>query len=81
MIETKINNIKCPEFIKRIDWRLLREQKRYLLELSSPLIGIFTEKEYNAFEGIINLLDSIQDYAVDECGIDENDVFNFEQIE
>lgn len=27
-------------------------------------------------KGVVNLIDSIQDFAVDELGVDENEVFN-----
>ena len=65
---------EVPEFIRKIDWELLKEQKQCLLEIS--VMGCFTEKDYDMFEGILALIDSIQDYGVDELGIDEKDVFN-----
>ena len=68
-----------PDFIRKIDWKLLREQKQCLLEISS--MGCFTEKDYDNFYELLNLIDAIEDFAVDDCGIDENDVFNFETIE
>lgn len=54
-----------PEFIKNIDWELLREQKEWLLNNGS-----------DEAMGIAHLIDAIQDYAADELGIDENIVFN-----
>jgi hypothetical protein len=68
-----------PEFIRNIDWQLIREQKKILLELSS--FDYFTGNTHEAFEGILGILDALQDFAVDEMGIDENEVFNFETIE
>jgi hypothetical protein len=70
---------KYPEFIRNIDWQLLREQKQCLLELST--MSSFTEKDYECFEGLSCLLDALQDFAVDEMGIDEDEVFNIEIIE
>lgn len=55
----------APEFISRINWRLLAEQKEWLLNDGS-----------DEAIGLINLIDAIQDYAADELGIDENIVFN-----
>lgn len=56
----------APEFIKKIDWGLLREQKDWLLNqhISDEAVGL------------LELIDNLQDYAVDELGIDENIVFN-----
>lgn len=51
------------EFFADIDWKLLREQKLALLN-ALP-----------AIEGIINLLDGIQDHAVDVLGVPAKDVF------
>ena len=67
-------DMECPEFIKKIDWELLKEQKQCLLEIST--MGCFTEKDYDMFEGILALIDNLQDYAVDELGIEETDVFD-----
>ena len=69
--EDHVNEIEqskpLPEFLSKMDWKLLREQKQYLLDT-----GIETEP----MEGIINLIDSIQDYAVDGLGLSEKKVFN-----
>ncbi len=65
--EAHIKSI-IPEFISKIDWELLRDQKDWLLNNSS-----------NKAMGIAYLIDAIQDYAVDEVGIDENVVFKFEE--
>ena len=62
-----------PEWIQKIDWELLKEQKQTLLEIS--VMGCFTEKDYEHFEGLLSLIDTLQDYAVDELEIDEQTVF------
>lgn len=59
-----------PEFIKNIDWKLLEVQKQFLIDFNHP-----------HSDGIVSLIDSIQDYAVDELGMDENVVFNFSKEE
>ena len=69
--------METPEFIKTIDWSLLRQQKITLLETIVAEEGGFKEM-LNNLEGIVNLIDAIQDYAVDVLGIDENYVFDFE---
>jgi hypothetical protein len=62
-----------PEFIRNIDWPLLRQQKQCILEISS--MGCFTEKDYDALIGIVCLLDDLQDYSVDIIGLSEEDIF------
>jgi hypothetical protein len=61
-----------PEFIKKIDWRLLREQKGYLLRKSNP---------HSYEKGLIHLIDSLQDFACDEMGLTEKEVFNLNEEE
>ena len=57
-------NTTFEDFINNIDFKLLKKQKDYLLD------------ENEKFEGLINLLDIIQDLAVDKFGFNENEVFN-----
>jgi len=54
-----------PEFLKQIDWKLLQEQKQYLIDLDHPHA-----------DGVVSLLDSLQDYCVDVLGIDEGKIFS-----
>lgn len=54
-----------PEFIHKIDWALLRKQKMWLLQ----------QNAYPEAQGLLALVDAIQDYAVDEMFIDESEVF------
>lgn len=78
---------QAPEFLQKIDWTLLREQK-------SDLYRIITDIEENAqydseedreethdkwkesIEGVIHLIDAIQDYGVDVMGLSDKEVFN-----
>lgn len=66
--------------IQNVDLVLLKEQKKALLELQyrtdlnhNPIIRT---KEYEALEGIILLIDHIQDQAVEQHNLDENEVFD-----
>jgi hypothetical protein len=63
------------EFINQIDLSELREQKKVLYELSEHFESKKEYKVFNALDGIIYLLDALQDYAVDEMGMNEKDVF------
>ena len=63
-----------PEFIQKMDWELLRKQKCSLIKV------IYDEKKGKGNDaedliGILHVLDAVQDYAVDELGIDEITVF------
>lgn len=67
--------------IKKIDLNLLRDQKKVISELQwktdkngEPLVS---SKDFQTLEGIINLIDHIQDQAVEQHNLDENQVFNF----
>lgn len=62
-----------PDFFKNIDWELLRRQK-----ISLDSVSVFhsdSEIIYNNLQGILELIDALQDYAVDVLGVDENKVF------
>ena len=72
--------METPEFIKNIDWSLLRQQKTTLLETIEAEKGGFEEMLTN-LEGIVHLIDALQDYATDEMGINENSVYDFEKEE
>lgn len=55
--------------LRKIDWGLLRKQKEWLL----------TQPVCDEREGIVNLLDALQDYAVDNGGLSEETVFGFKK--
>ena len=64
-----------PTPIDKIDWPLLRTQKRALIELLDGFgVGHYPHDD---LAGLIALIDGLQDYAVDELGIPEHDVFMF----
>jgi len=61
--------------LQNIDYKLLREQKDTLVKLND----IFDRDSLNggALDGVIALIDAIQDYAVDMKGMSEEEVFGF----
>jgi hypothetical protein len=63
-----------PEFLQKIDWALLREQKQEILNFQ--MYGKLNRRLDDAIAGVINLLDSIQDYATDVMGLTDKEVFN-----
>ena len=63
--------------IEEIDWELLKEQKETLLNVLS---NSNNEVEISHLNGIINLIDCIQDYAVTYLCIEENKVFNLNEL-
>jgi hypothetical protein len=67
--------------IKNIDLDMLREQKAKLLTLQHRVDAdnryVCRPEEFDAIEGIINIIDHIQDSAVEQYGLDEAEVFKF----
>jgi len=65
------------EFIRtdKIDWKMLRDQKQHLLDV----VGFLEENQepwhVKALTGILNLIDYLQEVAVDDLGHDANEVF------
>lgn len=66
----------APEFIRKIDWSMLRTQKGLLLEVQDG--KIYTRDHNDAIEGILALIDALQDYAVEALDLNANDVYDFE---
>lgn len=57
-----------------IDFNELKEQKKHLLNLMMlPSVNV---EQTNALEGIISMIDTIQDYAVDNLGYKEEEIFD-----
>ena len=66
------------DFFNRIDYHMLRDQKEFLFRvISSPRFTI-SEKE-NA-QGLIHLIDSLQDAAVELARLSESQVFDLEDV-
>jgi hypothetical protein len=59
-----------------MDWTLLKAQKKVLIELQASKKIKGGSSEWATLEGIINLIDSLQDTAVDVYGYDRELVFN-----
>jgi len=87
LIEDSISEPEVPEILQKIDWTDLRGQKTVLLKLIDEI-----EKQYppnaiisipveaaEALTGILNLIDALQDFAVDEMGVNQIHVFDFEE--
>lgn len=66
---------KAEQLLLDIDYSLLRVQKNTLLDL---LLELPTEQADHLL-GLLGLIDKIQDYAVEEIGLSEEDVFNFNE--
>lgn len=71
------------EFLKRINFAALRDQKFDLLSVQEKMVkhpDTFTQQEQDSLEGILNLIDAIQDEAVDKYGYPEDEVFRLSAI-
>ena len=68
---------RMAQYISSIDFKLLKQQKTTIINLQAKLEkdSKYTQKEWDTLEGMINLIDSIQDIAVDEYGVKETKVF------
>lgn len=67
-----------PQFLKKIDFKDLKAQKSRLIMIQAKMENPkakFTQKDIDALEGLLNLVDAIQDIAVDEYGFPERTVF------
>lgn len=64
--------------IEEINWELLKEQKKTLISLCNEVNDI-DYKRIEHFEGLINLLDNLQDYAVNELGQTDANVFGLKK--
>jgi len=62
-----------PFILNTVDYTKLKEQKAVLITLNEQFDTDSVNGE--ALDGIINLLDSIQDFAVDVMGKPESEVF------
>ena len=74
--------MEAPIFIQKIDWSELRNQKAILISTIEEMRMDNNERykdNIDAFEGILALIDAVQDYAVDEVQIVKAiDVYDFE---
>ena len=75
-----VDNIKekldqAPEFIRGIDWTLLKKQKLDLLKTITDVEETDNAERLESLNGILHLIDSLQDYACDEIGIPDYMIF------
>lgn len=65
------------KFIDEIDWKLFNKQKQFL-------VNILDNKVYpehlDYFEGILHLMDQLQDFAVDDLQYPEEVIFDDGEI-
>ena len=64
--------------IGNVDWAKLKNQKSILINMIQDWAQADDENQRNdaeEVEGIVDLIDCIQDYAVGELGIEEKEVF------
>jgi len=76
-----------PEFITKIDWELLKEQKIDIVYITDDIKEsirnvsegdirtVIYNKWIDSLNGIIELIDALQDYAVDELEMGEDIIF------
>ena len=89
LIEDSISEPEVPEILQKIDWTDLRGQKTTLLQTIDFLekSGIKFDETVDVKQitddltGILHLIDSLQDFAVDEMGVNSIHVFDFEEEE
>jgi len=63
----------AEELLKGIDFPLLKEQKKALLKLIEDIDNVPVLEK---LEGVISLINEVQDLAVDVYGMEENEVFD-----
>jgi hypothetical protein len=72
-----VENENLPPHVKNIDWGLLKQQKLTLLETITYLENNHLPQKFtDDLTGILNMIDSLQDDAVDIYGLEEDTVFN-----
>jgi len=71
MSKQKVSSVELA--IGAIDWEQLRRQKLALLEVINDLNenGVDTTEEGNELDGLVHLIDAIQDKAAEEIGKEE----------
>jgi len=74
----KLKHMETPEFLLKTNWKLLKKQKSDLMKAMTIIVcnDLPNSTIHYSLEGMLNLIDATQDYAVDVMGVDENIVFN-----
>jgi hypothetical protein len=75
LLQAQLDDLKSNNqaFVRKINWKLLVEQKQTLLSMSTDLTDNSMEQDH--INGIIGFIDYIQDYAVDALGVPEDVIF------
>lgn len=68
-----MSDVKEELYPLRIDFPELKKQKTAIISIRREVLS---DDQWEALEGLMNLIDGIQDHAVDELGYDKNEVFN-----
>jgi hypothetical protein len=67
---------KLEEVLKKTDWDLFADQKQNLVDIILyPAVEVHNDK----LQGILNWIDSIQDAAVEDGILTENDIFKLKK--
>lgn len=80
-IERNVQPDETPKLVSLIDFTTLRTQKKTLIEIIDDAENKYGNPKpeiVSDLSGILNLIDSIQDFACDVMGLNPIDVFNFE---
>lgn len=72
-----MENLIADIQIRKVDLTLLKKQKNHLLQIQQE--GKITTKQSEAIDGIIGIIDAIQDYASDELGLNQKKVFSLKK--
>lgn len=67
--------METPEFLKKIDWTDLRTQKSALIEVMNT---VTTVEQAQQLEGILALIDAVQEHAVEHMDMSAIHVYDFE---
>lgn len=62
--------MKTPEFLTNMNWEQLRSQREVMIQLASANTWMQTQETRDIADGIINLIDSIIDTAIDIYNIE-----------
>ena len=69
-----MSNIElAPQFIQDMDWEEFKIQRQFLIDIQQG-VPVTSDDLTDKTEGLINLCDAIVDYAIDFCGLPEEDV-------
>lgn len=69
---------RMAKFLAQMDFKLLKEQKTALFNIQAKMDkpkAKFTQKDVDVLEGLLCLIDALQDEAVDNYGYNEKRVF------